>query len=220
MTTIFDAPASRAPLTALSPTPPAPKITTLSPTLTLAVFKTEPAPVTTPHPSSAAWANGSSLGTTASWFSWITGPTAEKQQKKKDLKVVSLDFFAPNDLTEGDFQELAESGTIDPQRIYFSQLRCSPAFRAAIVLGDGTVCPGIWELSAALKRKDKLADDVQPIKIIWFSDKVTSVDNRRLKAHREAGVKIRYVKWKWSDLTSGEKSHFDPQAPASNINVT
>jgi hypothetical protein len=87
-------------------------------------------------------------------------------------------------------------------------------------LGDGTVCPGIWELSAALKRKAKLADDVQPIKIIWFSDKVTSVDNRRLKAHREAGVKIRYVKWKWSDLTSGEKSHFDPQAPASNINVT
>ena len=33
MTTILDAPAMRAPLTALSPTPPAPKITTVSPAL-------------------------------------------------------------------------------------------------------------------------------------------------------------------------------------------
>ena len=42
MTTIRDAPAMRAPLTALSPTPPAPKITTVSPALTFAVFKTAP----------------------------------------------------------------------------------------------------------------------------------------------------------------------------------
>ena len=69
MTTIRDAPARRAPLTALSPTPPAPKITTDRPALTFAVFKTAPAPVTTPQPSNAAWANGSSFGTTASWFS-------------------------------------------------------------------------------------------------------------------------------------------------------
>src|ERR1700748_2287155 len=57
MTTILDAPAMRAPVTALSPTPPAPKITTESPALTFAVFKTAPAPVTTPHPSSAACAH-------------------------------------------------------------------------------------------------------------------------------------------------------------------
>ena len=69
ITTIFEAPAIRAPLTALSPTPPAPKITTESPALTLAVFNTEPAPVTTPQPSNAAWAKGISFGTTASWFS-------------------------------------------------------------------------------------------------------------------------------------------------------
>ncbi len=62
MTTILDAPAMRAPLTALSPTPPAPKITTVSPALTFAVFKTAPAPVTTPQPSSAAWAKGISFG--------------------------------------------------------------------------------------------------------------------------------------------------------------
>src|SRR6201981_296436 len=63
---IFDAPAMRAPLTALRPTPPAPKITIVSPALTFAVFKTEPAPVTTPQPSSAAWGNGRFLDTTAS----------------------------------------------------------------------------------------------------------------------------------------------------------
>jgi Pretoxin HINT domain len=77
MTTIVDAPAMRAPLTALSPTPPAPKITTVSPALTFAVFKTAPAPVTTPQPSRAAWANGSSLGTNASWFSWMRARSAK-----------------------------------------------------------------------------------------------------------------------------------------------
>jgi hypothetical protein len=41
MTMIFDAPAMRAPLTALRPTPPAPKITIVSPALTFAVFKSE-----------------------------------------------------------------------------------------------------------------------------------------------------------------------------------
>ena len=66
MTTILDAPAMRAPLMALSPTPPAPKITTVSPARTSAVFKTAPAPVTTPQPSSAAWANGISFGRRAS----------------------------------------------------------------------------------------------------------------------------------------------------------
>jgi hypothetical protein len=74
--------AMRAPLTALSPTPPAPKITTVSPALTFAVFKTEPAPVTTPQPSSAAWANGSSLGRTASWFSWMSARSPKPPNPK------------------------------------------------------------------------------------------------------------------------------------------
>ena len=80
ITTIRDAPAMRAPLTALRPTPPAPKITTVSPACTFAVFKTEPAPVTTPQPSSAAWAKGMSFGTTASWFSWMSALFGEAAQ--------------------------------------------------------------------------------------------------------------------------------------------
>src|ERR1700746_4166594 len=39
ITMILVAPAMRAPLTALSPTPPAPKMTTVSPALTFAVFQ-------------------------------------------------------------------------------------------------------------------------------------------------------------------------------------
>ncbi len=88
MTTILEAPAMRAPLTALSPTPPAPKITTESPALTFAVFETEPAPVTTPQPSDAAWAKGISFGTTASWFSWISACSA-KPPSPKPLKQAS-----------------------------------------------------------------------------------------------------------------------------------
>src|SRR4029077_4883748 len=90
MRTILEAPAMRAPLTALSPTPPAPKITTVSPAQTFAVFKTEPAPVTTPQPRSAAWANGSSLGTKASWFSWMSVCAAKPPSPKPWNKPIPL----------------------------------------------------------------------------------------------------------------------------------
>ena len=66
MAMTLDAPAMRAPLMALRPTPPTPKITTVSPARTSAVLSTAPAPVTTPQPRSAAWANGISFGRRAS----------------------------------------------------------------------------------------------------------------------------------------------------------
>src|SRR5215472_8958187 len=49
-TTTFFAPANRAPCTALLPTPPAPKITTVSPARTSAACTAEPQPVGTPQP--------------------------------------------------------------------------------------------------------------------------------------------------------------------------
>jgi hypothetical protein len=45
----------------IEPDPPAPKITTVSPALTFAVFKTEPAPVTTPQPSKRSLGEGNLL---------------------------------------------------------------------------------------------------------------------------------------------------------------
>src|SRR5246127_4234707 len=49
-TTTFFAPANRAPCTALLPTPPAPKITTVSPACTPAACTADPQPVGTPQP--------------------------------------------------------------------------------------------------------------------------------------------------------------------------
>ncbi len=53
-TTTFPAPAYRAPWIALLPTPPAPKITTVSPAATPAAYTDVPQPVGTPQPASAA----------------------------------------------------------------------------------------------------------------------------------------------------------------------
>ena len=59
-TTIFSAPASRAPWIAPLPMPPNPMITTVSPGATSAVLTAEPHPVVTPQPSRQARDNGMS----------------------------------------------------------------------------------------------------------------------------------------------------------------
>src|SRR5215469_9163757 len=61
------APANRAPCTALLPTPPAPKMTTVSPACTPAACTAEPQPVGTPQPTRHAISQGisSTSGTQA-----------------------------------------------------------------------------------------------------------------------------------------------------------
>ncbi len=61
---IFSAPASRAAITAVRPTPPRPMMATEEPGTTLAPLKTAPAPVITAQPSRAAM----SIGTAGSIF--------------------------------------------------------------------------------------------------------------------------------------------------------
>jgi hypothetical protein len=134
--------------------------------------------------------------------------------------VVTLEFLASKDFSKSDFDGLAGEGKIDAKKVYFSQLRCGPSFQTPIDLGDGKWCRTVAELTLALQGDENVTEKVAPIKIIWYQDKVTSVDNRRLKAHREAGVKVRYVKATWDTLTLNEQNHFDPQAPAANIHVT
>ena len=65
--TIRRAPASTAPITHDSPTPPRPITATVDPAGTSAVLMTAPTPVDTPHPISAATSGGtpSGIGTTA-----------------------------------------------------------------------------------------------------------------------------------------------------------
>ena len=63
------APLRRAPWITLSPTPPQPITTTVSPGRTLAVLMAAPTPVTTAQPSTAARSSGISRGITATEFS-------------------------------------------------------------------------------------------------------------------------------------------------------
>lgn len=149
-----------------------------------------------------------------------TEVTGERKQKSEKLKVVTLDFFAQQDLTEDEFNKLAKSGAIDSKLVYFSQLRCGTEFGAVLDLGSGIKCKKVLDLTSLLQGNKALADKVQPIKIIWYQGKITTVDNRRLKAHREAKADIRYEKETWDTLSESERQHFDPQAPASNCNVT
>ncbi|MDQ2774445.1 MAG: hypothetical protein M3Y57_05890 [Acidobacteriota bacterium] len=65
---------------------------------------------------------------------------------------------------------------------------------------DGIKCKEVAEITAELKKKPALANKVYPIKIIWYETNVTTVDNRRLKAHREARVPVRYLKTSWVPL--------------------
>src|SRR6478735_1828036 len=74
---IGEAPAILAAPIALSPTPPTPITATLSPGRTRAPLRTDPAPVSTPQPSRAAWAKGSPRGTAVSWFSWTRARPAK-----------------------------------------------------------------------------------------------------------------------------------------------
>src|SRR5215469_4431238 len=69
-TTTFFAPANRAPCTALLPTPPAPKITTVSPTWTPAACTADPKPVGTPQPTRHRTSHG------MSWKSSRSGTVA------------------------------------------------------------------------------------------------------------------------------------------------
>ena len=69
-TTTFFAPAKRAPCTALLPTPPAPKITTVSPAWTPAACTADPQPVGTPQPTRHRISHG------MSWKSSRSGTVA------------------------------------------------------------------------------------------------------------------------------------------------
>jgi RHS repeat-associated protein len=85
-------------------------------------------------------------------------------------------------LTPAQFNSLPRSGTIDPSRIRFSQDSISPTF------GDGRT---VADLTAQL-RAGRSAGAVPPIRIVHRNGKVYTLDNRRLKAFRDAGVPVPY----------------------------
>src|SRR6516165_5271568 len=83
-TTTFFAPANRAPCTALLPTPPAPKITTVSPARTPAACTADPQPVGTPQPVRHRTSHG------MSWKSSRSGTVAHSDTTAYWEKVPSV----------------------------------------------------------------------------------------------------------------------------------
>ena len=83
-TTTFFAPANRAPCTALLPTPPAPKITTVSPACTPAACTADPQPVGTPQPTRHRISHG------MSWKSSRSGTVAHSDTTAYWEKVPSV----------------------------------------------------------------------------------------------------------------------------------
>ena len=75
--TIGFAPESAAPWMQLSPTPPVPITTALSPGLTSAVFTTAPTPVITPQPRSEPVTKSTSSGRGAIWEWWTSTCSAK-----------------------------------------------------------------------------------------------------------------------------------------------
>lgn len=84
-----------------------------------------------------------------------------------------------------DFSELKQSGYINPKHVRFSQSSISAKFR------DGR---SVEELTKGLKEKKILPQAITPIRIVEKDGLIYSLDNRRLKAFKDAGIDIPYVK--------------------------
>ncbi|MEO6315863.1 MAG: RHS repeat-associated core domain-containing protein [Chitinophagaceae bacterium] len=92
-------------------------------------------------------------------------------------------FKAVGFLEKKGFQRLAESGTINPQTIRFSQNNISANFT------DGS---SVKSLIDQLKNGDQIS--IAPIRIVEKNGNVFSLDNRRLYAYQQAKLDISYIK--------------------------
>lgn len=117
------------------------------------------------------------------------------------------------------FNSLGAAGELPSNQITFSQLRCGVKFKTKFNL-DGQDIIFVGDLTEKLKQKPQLYTQTPAIKITLYEGRIMSVDNRRLKAHRDAGAKICFIKVAFEDLTANDKSHIDDQAPAENCNTT
>lgn len=107
-------------------------------------------------------------------------------------------------LTAKGFANLAETGTINPNSIKFSQGSISGSFKNG---GD------IANLAAGLKDGTISPSSIPAIRIVVKDEMVFTLDNRRLHAFQQAGIPIPYQKlekipqneiFKFKDYTSGK----------------
>lgn len=98
---------------------------------------------------------------------------------------------------------LAESGEIDPARVYFSQDSIKGEFK-----DNKLENPSIAAFRDRLKAGKVTAAAVPPIRILWYPDwrRWVSVDNRRLWAFKAARMKaIHYRKATQTEIDDAQK---------------
>jgi hypothetical protein len=149
----------------------------------------------------------------------VPAPQHSSSKKKQRAKPVSLAAFrGPADDTAL-FDSLGASGELPAHAITFSQFRCGPFFQKKFVL-DGETMASVSDLVAKLQEKPELYSSTPRIRITLYQKRIMSIDNRRLKAHQLAGVKIRFTKVEPDQLTGNDLSHIDGSAPSENLHVT
>ena len=112
-------------------------------------------------------------------------------------------------LTREEFDNLSESGVIDPARIRFSQESVGANFQ------DGT---SITELVVRLKERDGVdLASIKPIRIVERDGKIFTLDNRRLWAFQQANVPIPFRRL--DNVPRAEKFKFTTKNDGTSIKV-
>lgn len=141
-----------------------------------------------------------------------------KRVRKAKAKPVSLSEFVGKKNDTMAFAALGGTGELEAWKITFSQFTCGSSFTNSFTLDD-QVMRTVWDLDAKLQEKPDLYTHTPAIRITLYKDRIMSVDNRRLKAHQMAGVKIRFIKKDYESLTAHELGHIDHSAPSENLNL-
>lgn len=160
--------------------------------------------------SSAVVTAGAILQLTATSSVAQLGKKRRKKKKSKGI-TMSLDaFLAENAVPRAEtYDALAAEGSISPRELRFSQSGCTSFFQEPFEDKTGSRITTVAEMTAALQNGTLDPMTTPPITITFFEDEIVSVDNRRLKAHKDANADIRYVKVDFDQLTANQQSHFD-----------
>ena len=96
-----------------------------------------------------------------------------------------------NMLLKEEFDEMPETGLVDPNRIRTTQIFADEAFKPESGTSERKL---VVDLIADLKSGRVRPEDVEPIDLVVVGGKVWTLGHRRLVAAREAGKLVRYRK--------------------------
>ncbi len=111
-------------------------------------------------------------------------------------------------LTGNQFKRLPQTGTIDPNKIRFSQNSIKSTFRRG---------GNIKELTEGLKDGTIDPSSIPPIRIVEKDGEVFTLDNRRLKAFQDTGVAVPFQKL--DDIPENELDKFTTRNDGTSITI-